>query len=116
MLFTASSGAGLPGSRGITIGYLVISLTMIATPLMIKPGGRIAGRLKPVQVAGQTEPAGDLYCDLVVVGLDQDGLQAGPGTSGQGGEQPAVANRKLTTGARSFRILTRRPDTCAQIW
>jgi len=48
VLFTASSGAGLPGSRGITIGYLVISLTMIATPLMIKPGGRIARHLKQV--------------------------------------------------------------------
>ena len=51
VLFTASSAAGLLSSRSVTLGYLVISITMIATPVMIKLGDHIARRMKQAQVA-----------------------------------------------------------------
>jgi len=73
VLFTMSSAAGLLSSHSVTLGYLVISITMIVTPLMIKLGGRIARGMKQTQVKAQQQPAVDLSNHLVVVGLDEIG-------------------------------------------
>lgn len=74
VLFTASSAAGLLSSQSVTLGYLVISITMIATPVMIKLGDRIARHMKQAQDAGPPQPVGDLDNHLVVVGLDEIGF------------------------------------------
>lgn len=74
VLFAASSAAGLVSPRGVTLGYLVISITMIVTPLMIKLGDRIARRMKAAQVTEQVSPPEDLNNHLVVVGLDDIGF------------------------------------------
>jgi glutathione-regulated potassium-efflux system protein KefB len=73
VLFTVSSAAGLLSSHSVTLGYLIISITMIVTPLMIKLGDRIARRMKQTQVKVQKQPAVDLNNHLVVVGLDEIG-------------------------------------------
>jgi glutathione-regulated potassium-efflux system protein KefB len=74
VLFTATSAAGLLGSRGVALGYLVISITMIATPIMIRLGARIAGSLKREPVAKQAQPPADLNNHLIVVGVDDIGF------------------------------------------
>jgi voltage-gated potassium channel Kch len=74
VLFTATSAAGLLGTRGVTLGYLVISITMIATPIMIQLGTRIAQRLKREPTVEQERPAADLSNHLIVVGLDEIGF------------------------------------------
>jgi len=74
VLFTATSAAGLLGTRGVTLGYLVISITMIATPIMIQLGARIAQSLKRESTADQEHPPTDLSNHLIVVGLDEVGF------------------------------------------
>jgi monovalent cation:proton antiporter-2 (CPA2) family protein len=74
VLFTATSAAGLLGTRGVTLGYLVISITMITTPIMIQLGARIAQGLKREPVVEQEHPPTDLSNHLIVVGLDEIGF------------------------------------------
>jgi hypothetical protein len=72
--FTASSAAGLMSARRVTLGYVVASMTMIVTPLMIKLGDRIARLMTRKVVAEPAQPVQQMSNHLVVVGLDEVGL------------------------------------------
>ena len=61
-------------ARGLTLGYLVISLTMIATPLLIKLGDRIAKRIEKGRTLQEQLPAAEMSNHLVIVGLDEIGF------------------------------------------
>ncbi|MDJ0912354.1 MAG: cation:proton antiporter [Desulfobacterales bacterium] len=73
ILYGAAAGAGLILPKGLTIGYLVISVTMILTPIMQKLGERLASRFDHAESVEPTRPAGELHNHLVIVGAGEVG-------------------------------------------
>ncbi len=76
ILFGASAGVGLISEKGLTIGYLVISVTMILTPVMLKLGERLASRIEHADAKKSIKPAGELNDHLVIVGANDVGTIA----------------------------------------
>jgi Kef-type K+ transport system membrane component KefB/voltage-gated potassium channel Kch len=74
VLFISASAAGLLSDHSVTLAYLVISITMIVTPLMIKLGDRLARAIKQTPLETHDQPITDLDNHLVVVGLDEVGM------------------------------------------
>ena len=75
VLFSATAAAGLLSQRGVVLGYLLISISMVITPLMVKLGDSLARRFK--RAPGGALPdlaAQDLKQHLVIIGLDQVGF------------------------------------------
>ena len=76
VLLGAAAVAGLLSSEGHTLAMLVVALSMIATPLMVKLGDRLACRLGAT-AANEVATAGtegtDLDRHVVVVGYDEVG-------------------------------------------
>jgi hypothetical protein len=73
VLFGAAGAAGLLSAEGHTLALLVVAVSMILTPLMVKVGDRLAGRLRDVPAETATTPAADLERHVAVVGYDQVG-------------------------------------------
>jgi glutathione-regulated potassium-efflux system protein KefB len=73
VLFGAAALAGLGSHKGVAIGYLVISITMIATPLLAGLGDRLARRVMRDQPATETLPGPAMSKHLVIVGLGEVG-------------------------------------------
>jgi len=74
VLFAASVAAGLLSQRGAILGFLVISISMITTPIMVKLSDRIARRLRETPETAPSLPAKDMSHHLVIVGLDEVGF------------------------------------------
>ena len=73
VLFGAAAVAGLLSTEGHTLALLVVAVSMILTPLMVKAGDRLAGRLRDVPAETAATPAADLERHVVVIGFDQVG-------------------------------------------
>jgi glutathione-regulated potassium-efflux system protein KefB len=73
VLFGAAAATGLVSETGVTLGFLVISGTMILTPLMVRLGELVAERLKPAESLAPGKYAEGLENHLVIVGLDEVG-------------------------------------------
>lgn len=73
VLLSVSSDVGLVSQRGASLCFLVISISMMLTPPMVRLGDAIASRIGKTQTAPPSEPAQDMSDHLVVVGLDSVG-------------------------------------------
>jgi len=73
VLFGAAAAAGLLSAEGHTLALLVVAVSMILTPLMVKVGDRLAGRLRDVPAETGATPAADLERHVVVIGYDEVG-------------------------------------------
>ena len=73
VLLGAAAVAGLLNSEGHTLAMLVVALSMIATPLMVKVGDRLARRFGDIHASDAAEPAADLDRHVVIVGYDEVG-------------------------------------------
>jgi glutathione-regulated potassium-efflux system protein KefB len=73
VLFTASAAAGLLSSKGVTLGFLVIAVSMILTPILFQVGERIASRFRRAPELAPSQPAETMDRHLVIVGLDEVG-------------------------------------------
>ena len=73
VLFGAAAAAGLLSAKGHTLALLVVAVSMILTPLMVKVGDRLAGRLRDVPPETGATPAADLERHVVVIGFDEVG-------------------------------------------
>ena len=73
VLFGAAAAAGLLSAEGHTLALLVVAVSMILTPLMVKVGDRLAGRLRDVPAETGATPAADLERHVVVIGFDEVG-------------------------------------------
>ncbi len=73
VLLGAAAAAGLLSDGGLTLAMLVVAVTMILTPLMVKLGDRLAGKLQAAPAGPQAEPPCDLKRHVVVVGYDEVG-------------------------------------------
>ncbi len=73
VIFSLAKTNNLMSERGLTIGFLVISLSLIATPLMLKLGDRIARRFQGSTPSVLTGPSQEMSNHLVLIGLDEVG-------------------------------------------
>ncbi len=73
VLLGAATVAGLLGSDGHTLAMLVVAVSMIATPLMVKAGIAVADRLGAAPTHAGAEPPADLERHVVIVGYDEVG-------------------------------------------
>ena len=73
VLFGAAATAGLLSDHGHTLAMLVVAISMILTPLMVKAGDQLAGRLRDVPAETGVTSAADLERHVVVIGYDQVG-------------------------------------------
>jgi len=73
VLFGAAAVAGVLSPHQLTLGMLVVALSMILTPLMVKLGGELAVRLGTVSVVEEAEPSADLDRHVVVIGYEEGG-------------------------------------------
>jgi glutathione-regulated potassium-efflux system protein KefB len=73
VLLGATAAAGLLSSEGHTLSTLVVAVSMITTPLMLKAGDKLASRLKQTTAEPAAEPAAGLDRHVVVVGFTEVG-------------------------------------------
>ena len=73
VLFGAAAAAGLLSAKGHTLALLVVAVSMIATPLMVKVGDWCAGHLRGVPGETGAMPAADLERHVVAIGFDEVG-------------------------------------------
>jgi glutathione-regulated potassium-efflux system protein KefB len=73
VLFGAAAAAGLLSAGGYTLALLVVAVSMILTPLMVKVGDWCAGRLRGVPGETGATPAADLERHVVAIGFDEVG-------------------------------------------
>ena len=73
VIFSLAKTNNLMSERGLTIGFLVISLSLIATPLMLKLGDRLARRFSGSTPSVLTAPSQEMSNHLVLIGLDEVG-------------------------------------------
>jgi glutathione-regulated potassium-efflux system protein KefB len=73
VLFAASQSAGLLSAHGATLGFLVISISMITTPPMVKLGERVARHFARSSDVTIGKYAQEMSHHLVVVGLNEVG-------------------------------------------
>ncbi len=76
ILYGAAAGVDLIDEKGLTIGYLVISVTMILTPLMQRLGERLAGRFEQGYATEPIQPVEEMRDHLVIEGASDAGLIA----------------------------------------
>ncbi len=77
VLLGAAAVAGLLSSDGHTLAMLIVAVSMIMTPLLIKAGNRLAGRLPVASPGAEPQPAADLEKHVVVVGHEEVGQLIG---------------------------------------
>jgi glutathione-regulated potassium-efflux system protein KefB len=77
VLLGAAAVAGLLGTKAHTLAMLVVAISMIATPLMVKAGDRLAKRfgISPAGVAAG--PVADLTRHVVIIGYEEVGQLIG---------------------------------------
>jgi len=73
VLLGAAAVAGLLSAEGNALAMLVVAVSMIATPLMVKAGDQLASRLRPVPASVKAEAAAGLDRHVVVIGYDKVG-------------------------------------------
>jgi len=73
VLLGAAAGAGLLSDRGLTLAMLVVAVTMVLTPLIVKLGDWLAGKLQAEPVGPQADLPSDLKRHVVVVGYNEVG-------------------------------------------
>ena len=73
VLLGAAAIAGLLSADGHTVAMLVVAVSMILTPLMVKAGDQLAGRLQAIPASAEATPAADLDRHVVIVGYDEVG-------------------------------------------
>ena len=73
VLLGAASVAGLLDSGAHTLAMLVVAVSMIATPLMVKAGAAVADRLGVAHRRADTELSADLDRHVVIIGYDEVG-------------------------------------------
>jgi glutathione-regulated potassium-efflux system protein KefB len=73
VLLTTAAAAGLLSDRGHTLAMLVVAVSMIATPLMVKAGDLLAVRFRKTPGAIAAAPAADLDRHVVIVGFNEVG-------------------------------------------
>jgi len=73
VLLGAATVAGLLTAHGHTLALLLVSVSMILTPLMLKAGDWLASRLQALPVSEGAAPAADLDRHVVVLGYDEVG-------------------------------------------
>jgi glutathione-regulated potassium-efflux system protein KefB len=70
VLLGSAAIAGLLSAHGHTLAMLMVSVTMILTPLMVKAGDRLARRARAKTASEVTTPTADLDKHVVVIGYD----------------------------------------------
>jgi glutathione-regulated potassium-efflux system protein KefB len=73
VLLGAASVAGLLSSGGHTLAMLVVAVSMIATPLMVKAGAALAGRLGTAPASADADLSAGLDRHVVIIGYDEVG-------------------------------------------
>ena len=73
VLLGAATVAGLLDSDGHTLAMLVVAISMIATPLMVKAGAAVADRLGAAPASADAGPTADLNRHVVIIGYDEVG-------------------------------------------
>jgi glutathione-regulated potassium-efflux system ancillary protein KefC len=73
VLLGAAVVAGLISSNGHTLAMLVVAVSMIATPLMVKAGAALAGRLAGAARDTASDVPADLERHVVIIGYDEVG-------------------------------------------
>jgi glutathione-regulated potassium-efflux system protein KefB len=73
VLLGAATVSGLLSAGGHTLAMLVVAVSMIATPVMVKIGDRLASRLAKEPTDVEEKPAADLDRHVVIVGLEEVG-------------------------------------------
>jgi glutathione-regulated potassium-efflux system protein KefB len=73
VLLGAAAVAGLLSSDGHTLAMLVVAVSMIATPLMVKAGAAVAGRLGAKPTSADAKLSADLDRHVVIIGYDEVG-------------------------------------------
>ena len=73
VLLGAAAVAGLLSADGHTLAMLVVAVSMIATPLMVKAGDQLASRLQTQPATSAANPAAGLDRHVVIVGYDEVG-------------------------------------------
>lgn len=73
VLLGAAAVAGLLSAEGHTLAMLVVAVSMILTPLLVKAGDQLASHLRAIPVNAEADPAADLDRHVVVVGYDEVG-------------------------------------------
>jgi glutathione-regulated potassium-efflux system protein KefB len=73
VLLGAATVSGLLSAGGHTLAMLVVAISMIATPVMVTIGDRLASRLAREPADVQGKPAADLDRHVVIVGLEEVG-------------------------------------------
>lgn len=73
VLLGAAAVAGLLSADGHTLAMLVVAVSMIATPLLVKAGDRLAGRFGAAPAGAEAEPGAELNRHVVVVGFEEVG-------------------------------------------
>jgi len=73
VLLGAAAVAGLLSADGATLAMLVVAVSMIATPLMVKAGDRLADRLRSMPASEEEKPAADLDRHVAIIGYDEVG-------------------------------------------
>ena len=73
VLLGAASIAGLLDVDELTLAMLLVSTSMILTPLMVRAGDYLARRLQPGSLGKEAGPAADLDRHVVVIGYGEVG-------------------------------------------
>ena len=73
VLLGAAAVAGLLSGDGHTLAMLVVAISMIATPLMVKAGAAVADRLGAAPASADAELSADLDRHVVIIGYDEVG-------------------------------------------
>lgn len=73
VLLGAAAVSGLLSADGHTLAMLVVAVSMILTPMMLKAGDRLAGRRTAASVGEDAEPPPDFERHVVIVGYDEVG-------------------------------------------
>jgi len=73
VLLGAAAVAGLVTGSGHTLAMLVVAISMIATPAMVKAGAAVADRLGAAPASTDAELSADLDRHVVIIGYDEVG-------------------------------------------
>jgi glutathione-regulated potassium-efflux system protein KefB len=73
VLLGAAAVAGLLNDKGHTLAMLVVAVSMIGTPLMVKAGDRLASRFRTLPASEKAKPAANLDRHVVIIGYDEVG-------------------------------------------
>ena len=73
VLLGAAAIAGLLSSDAHTLAMLVVAVSMITTPLMVKAGDHLAGRFGTLPASAKAQAAAGLDRHVVIIGYDEVG-------------------------------------------